>query len=84
MNLLTGPLYFIYKIISVINLTKELKGLIQNRILFLFIGWPPKIMILKKSITFFSKETKWNGKKESKGPVGRIDTSGLEELFESF
>ena len=49
LNLFTGPLYFLYKIISTINLTKELK---QNYPDYNFVPiyWmEPKIMILKRS-----------------------------------
>jgi hypothetical protein len=83
LNLFTGPLYFLYKIISTINLTKELKAKYPAYNLSLFIGWRPKIMILKKLIILISKEKfRWN--KESTGPVGRLSTQGLSDVFELY
>lgn len=84
LNLFTGPLYFIYKIISVINLTKELKGAYPEQN-FVPIYWMATEDHDFEEINYFlfkGKKMEW--KKESKGPVGRLDTSGLEELFESF
>ena len=46
--LFTGPLYFVYKIISTINLVELLKENTRKRILFQFFGWHQKIMIFKK------------------------------------
>ena len=46
--LITGPLYFFYKIISTINLCEELKKNIPNTNLFLFFGWLQRIMILRR------------------------------------
>lgn len=84
LNLLTGPLYFIYKIISVINLTKELKAAYPEQN-FVPIYWMATEDHDFEEINYFlfkGKKMEW--KKESKGPVGRLDTSGLEELFDSF
>jgi bacillithiol synthase len=84
LNLFTGPLYFLYKIISVINLTKELKTAYPNHN-FVPVYWLATEDHDFDEINYFSfkgKKIQW--KKESKGPVGRLNTSGLEEVFEQF
>ena len=84
LNLFTGPLYFLYKIISVINLTKELKTAYPNHN-FVPVYWMATEDHDFDEINFFNfkgKKIQW--KKESKGPVGRLSTSGLEEVFEQF
>ena len=65
LNLFTGPLYFLYKIISTINLTKILKEQYpENQ--FVPVYWQPKIMILMKSTISTSKEKKYGGLKKPK------------------
>ena len=84
LNLNTGPLYFIYKIISVINLTKELKTAYPENN-FVPVYWMATEDHDFDEINFFNfKGNKIQWKKESKGPVGRLNTSGLEEVFEQF
>ena len=84
LNLFTGPLYFLYKIISVINLTKELKTAYPENN-FVPVYWMATEDHDFDEINFFNfkgKKIQW--KKESQGPVGRLSTSGLEEVFEQF
>ena len=50
LNIFAGPLYFIYKIVTAIKLAGSLKGSSPTKILFRCTGWPPKIMILLRSI----------------------------------
>ena len=84
LNLFTGPLYFIYKIISVINLTKELKITYPENN-FVPVYWMATEDHDFDEINYFNfKGNKIQWKKESKGPVGRLNTSGLEEVFEQF
>ncbi|WP_333808301.1 bacillithiol biosynthesis cysteine-adding enzyme BshC [Flavobacterium sp.] len=84
LNLFTGPLYFIYKIISVINLTKELKNT-YPQYNFVPVYWMATEDHDFDEINFFSfKNKKIQWKKESKGPVGRLNTAGLEAVFEQF
>ena len=84
LNLFTGPLYFLYKIISVINLTKELKTAYPNHN-FVPVYWMATEDHDFDEINYFNfKGNKIQWKKESKGPVGRLNTSGLEEVFEQF
>ena len=84
LNLLTGPLYFLYKIISTINLTKELKAA-YPKYNFVPIYWMATEDHDFEEINYFifkGKKFRWNT--ESKGPVGRLSTKGLEEVFDVF
>ena len=84
LNLFTGPLYFLYKIISVINLTKELKSEYPNYN-FVPVYWMATEDHDFDEINFFNfKDKKLQWKKESNGPVGRLNTAGLNEVFEAF
>ena len=84
LNLFSGPLYFLYKIISTINLTKELK-LKYPTYNFVPIYW----MATEDHdfeeinyINFKGKKFRWN--KESTGPVGRLSTEGLAEFLDIY
>lgn len=84
LNLFSGPLYFLYKIISTINLTKELKAK-YPAYNFVPIYWMATEDHDFAEINYFSfkgKKFRWN--KESNGPVGRLSTEGLEEVFEIY
>ena len=84
LNLFTGPLYFLYKIVSVINLTKQLKTAYPEHN-FVPVYWMATEDHDFDEINFFNfkgKKIQW--KKDSQGPVGRLNTSGLEEVFEQF
>ncbi|WP_396142612.1 bacillithiol biosynthesis cysteine-adding enzyme BshC [Flavobacterium sp.] len=84
LNLFTGPLYFLYKIVSTINLCKELKLKFPEQN-FVPIYWMATEDHDFEEINYFNfkgKKIRWN--RESKGPVGRLNTSGLEEVFEHF
>ena len=48
LNIFTGPMYVIYKIVSVIKLSQTLSKKYPKYKLYLFIGWLQRIMILKK------------------------------------
>jgi bacillithiol biosynthesis cysteine-adding enzyme BshC len=84
LNLFTGPLYFLYKIISTIKLTAELKKKYPNYN-FVPIYWMATEDHDFEEINYFNfkgKKYKWN--KESTGPVGRLSTEGLLELISIF
>ncbi|KZE76578.1 bacillithiol biosynthesis cysteine-adding enzyme BshC [Myroides marinus] len=84
LNLFTGPLYFLYKIISVINLAKELKAKYPTDN-FVPVYWMATEDHDFEEINHFVFEEKvicWN--RESKGPVGRLSTEGLDKVFEVF
>ncbi|WP_394776289.1 bacillithiol biosynthesis cysteine-adding enzyme BshC [Flavobacterium sp.] len=84
LNLFSGPLYFLYKIISAINLTKELK-LKYPANNFVPIYWMATEDHDFEEINYFNfkgKKFRWN--KESTGPVGRLSTEGLAEFLEIY
>lgn len=84
LNLFTGPLYFLYKIISVINLAKQLKSHYPEQN-FVPVYWMATEDHDFEEINHFVFEEKvicWN--RESKGPVGRLSTEGLDKVFEVF
>jgi bacillithiol biosynthesis cysteine-adding enzyme BshC len=84
LNLFTGPLYFLYKIISTINLSEELseKFPAQN---FVPIYWMATEDHDFDEINYFNfdgKKVSWNRK--DGGAVGRFSTDGLQHVFEVF
>ncbi|MGO4818064.1 bacillithiol biosynthesis cysteine-adding enzyme BshC [Flavobacterium sp. W22_SRS_FP1] len=84
LNLFSGPLYFLYKIISTINLTKELKAK-YPAYNFVPIYWMATEDHDFAEINYFNfkgKKFRWN--RESTGPVGRLSTEGLSDLFEIY
>ncbi|MBZ4033235.1 bacillithiol biosynthesis cysteine-adding enzyme BshC [Flavobacterium sp. 17A] len=84
LNLFSGPLYFLYKIISTINLTKELKSKYPSYN-FIPVYWMATEDHDFEEINYFNfkgKKIRWNA--ESTGPVGRLSTNGLEDLFEIY
>ena len=84
LNLFTGPLYFLYKIISTINLTKELKSKYPTYN-FVPIYWMATEDHDFEEINYFNfkgKKFQWNS--ESSGPVGRLSTEGLDEFITVF
>lgn len=84
LNLFSGPLYFLYKIISTINLTKELKSK-YPQYNFVPIYWMATEDHDFEEINYFNfKDKKFRWHKDSSGPVGRLTTKGLQEVFEIF
>jgi bacillithiol biosynthesis cysteine-adding enzyme BshC len=84
LNLFSGPLYFLYKIISTINLTKELKSKYPTYN-FVPIYWMATEDHDFEEINYFNfKGKKFRWHKESTGPVGRLSTEGLAEFFEIY
>lgn len=84
LNLFTGPLYFLYKIISTINLTKQLKKKYPNYD-FVPIYWMATEDHDFEEINYFNfKEKKIHWNIESNGAVGELDTKGLEDVFKIF
>ena len=84
LNLFTGPLYFLYKIISTINLTKELKAKYPSQN-FVPIYWMATEDHDFEEINYFNfkgRKFRWNT--ESFGPVGRLSTAGLADFFEVY
>lgn len=84
LNLFTGPLYFLYKIVSTINLCKQLKNEFPEHN-FVPIYWMATEDHDFDEINYFSlhgKKISWNT--NSSGPVGRLSTEGLEKVFAIF
>ena len=85
LNLFTGPLYFLYKIISTINLNQELKSKYPNNN-FVPIYWMATEDHDFDEINYFNfneKKFRWNTTSSS-GAVGRISTDGLAAFFEVY
>jgi bacillithiol biosynthesis cysteine-adding enzyme BshC len=84
LNLFSGPLYFLYKIISTINLATELKAKYPNYN-FVPIYWMATEDHDFDEINYFSfKGKKFNWNRESTGPVGRLSTDGLDDFLEIY
>ena len=81
--LFTGPLYFIYKIATIINLAKQLKEKYpqQNFVPVFWMASEDHDFEEISSIYLFGKEIKWQKETNSK-PVGHIDNAGIEALIE--
>ena len=84
LNLFTGPLYFLYKIISTINLTQSLKERYPEYN-FVPVYWMATEDHDFEEINYFNfegKKVQWN--KNASGAVGRLSTEGLENVFKVF
>jgi len=84
LNLFTGPLYFLYKIISAINLSKQLKLTYPNYN-FVPVYWMATEDHDFEEINYFNfkgKKVQWN--RDSNGAVGELSTKGLDKVFELF
>lgn len=84
LNLFTGPLYFLYKIISAVNLAKTLKAQYPEYH-FVPVYWMATEDHDFEEINYFNfkgRKFRWN--KQTSGPVGRLSTEGLDEVFELF
>ena len=84
LNLFTGPLYFLYKIVSTINLSKELKQKYPDYN-FVPVYWMATEDHDFEEINYFNfkgKKVVWD--RESSGAVGRLKTEGFDEVFKSF
>ena len=82
LNLFTGPLYFLYKIFSAINLAEQLKiKYPQNN--FVPIYWMATEDHDFEEINYFNlfgKKIQWQ--RDASGAVGELPTDGLEEVVE--
>ena len=84
LNLFTGPLYFLYKIISTINLTTQLKKEYPNSN-FVPVYWMATEDHDFDEINYFNfKGLKFQWNKEASGAVGHLTTEGLDEVFTLF
>ena len=88
LNLFTGPLYFLYKIVSAINLASKLKEK-YSEYNFVPVYWMATEDHDFEEINFFNlngKKFKWCSDQPGAGndAVGNLNTDGLEEVFELF
>lgn len=84
LNLFTGPLYFLYKIISVINLCKSLKETYPDYD-FVPIYWMATEDHDFEEINHFylkGKVFRWEGQEHQSGAVGSFKTEGLNTVLE--
>lgn len=82
LNLFTGPLYFLYKIISTINLTEQLKSEYPDYN-FVPMYWMASEDHDFDEINFFNfkgKKIQWNS--DQTGAVGHFNTNRLEDVYE--
>lgn len=82
LNLFTGPLYFLFKIISTINLTKELRAKYPDHD-FVPVYWMASEDHDFEEINFFNfkgKKIQWNT--DQTGAVGHFRTDGLDAVLE--
>lgn len=84
LNLFTGPLYFLYKIVSTIKLCQQLqKRYPENQ--FVPVYWMATEDHDFEEINHFQLDQKiihWN--RESGGPVGRMSTENLAPVYRAF
>lgn len=88
LNLFTGPLYFLYKIVSTINLASNLSEEYPEHH-FVPVYWMATEDHDFEEISFFNlngKKFKWNSQQPEAGndAVGNLSTEGLEEIFDLF
>ncbi|MBE7660932.1 bacillithiol biosynthesis cysteine-adding enzyme BshC [Tenacibaculum finnmarkense] len=84
LNLFTGPLYFLYKIITAINLAEELTAKYPKQN-FVPIYWMATEDHDFEEINYFNfkgKKVQWNS--DQTGAVGRFSTQGLAEVLVVF
>ena len=84
LNLFTGPLYFLYKIVSAINLIKELKQTYPEYN-FVPVYWMATEDHDFAEINYFNfkgKKVQWN--RDANGAVGELSTEGLDKVLELF
>ncbi len=83
LNLFTGPLYFLYKIISTINLCKELSDRYPESN-FVPVYWMATEDHDFEEICYFNfKGQKVTWDRETSGAVGKINTDGLSEIHQA-
>jgi len=84
LNLFTGPVYFIYKIVSTINLCKQLQNEYPEYN-FVPVYWMATEDHDFEEINHFTTlKEHFNWRKNASGAVGDLDTKGLEDVFKKF
>ncbi len=84
LNIFTGPLYFLYKIVTAINLADRLKREFPQQN-FVPVYWMATEDHDFEEIQYFNvNKTKISWNRESSGAVGRLKTDGFEVVFNEF
>ncbi len=84
LNIFTGPLYFLYKIVTAINLAKRLKKEFPKQN-FVPVYWMATEDHDFEEIQYFNvNNTKISWNRESNGAVGRLKTDGFDDVFKEF
>ncbi|MHB1146720.1 MAG: bacillithiol biosynthesis cysteine-adding enzyme BshC [Lutibacter sp.] len=84
LNIFTGPLYFLYKIVTAINLSETLKKEFPKQN-FVPVYWMATEDHDFEEIQYFNvSNTKISWNRNSSGAVGRLKTTGFEVVFEEF
>ncbi|GER58959.1 bacillithiol biosynthesis cysteine-adding enzyme BshC [Patiriisocius marinus] len=84
LNLFTGPLYFLFKIVSVINLAKQLKKA-HPEYTFIPVYWMATEDHDFDEINYFNfkgNKIQWN--REDGGAVGEFSTEGIDQVLSIF
>lgn len=81
LNILTGPAYYIYKIVSIINIAKQLKNKYpeKNFIPLFWLATEDHDFEEINHFNLFNKEYKWET--DQKGAVGRFHLKGIETIL---
>ncbi|HEY9169084.1 MAG TPA: bacillithiol biosynthesis cysteine-adding enzyme BshC [Lutibacter sp.] len=84
LNIFTGPLYFLYKIVTAINLADRLKREFPQQN-FVPVYWMATEDHDFEEIQYFNlNSTKISWNRESSGAVGRLKTDGFDAVFKEF
>jgi bacillithiol biosynthesis cysteine-adding enzyme BshC len=84
LNIFTGPFYFLYKIVTAINLANTLKKEFPKQN-FVPVYWMATEDHDFEEIQYFNvNNTKINWNRESSGAVGRLKTDGFDVVFKEF
>jgi len=84
LNLMGGPLFFIYKIISVINLAKTLKEKYPENTFVPVFWMASEDHDFEEINHFYLRENRLEWQHQCQGPVGRLSTKELDEFFGQF
>lgn len=80
-SLFTGPLYYIYKILSTINLSNQLNDELPQTIVPVFvIGGEDHDFEEINHFHVFGKSVEWHS--DNSGPVGRFSLTGIDTVFD--
>lgn len=84
LNLMGGPLYFLYKIISVVNLAKNLRDKYPDNSFIPVFWMASEDHDFKEINHFHMADNRLEWALDSAGPVGRLSTKGLDFIFDEF